>query len=135
MTDGFRTAGFPSTSKSSVCWDPLQTLGVQGKQSESFLYYSTDSLRAVHPAVGAERSHSFLNPDSDHVLARLLHLVLLFVGTLSHVSSTACFFQSCRAHYALEGRGFYLPDKSYLRDQRAIEAVSLSPDLRAVSHA
>ena len=33
--DEFRAAGFLSTSKSSVCWDSLQTLGVQGEQSES----------------------------------------------------------------------------------------------------
>ena len=134
MTDAFRAAGFPSTSKSSVCWDPLQTLGVQGEQSESFLHYSADSLREVHSAVGAERSHSFPNPDSDHVLACLLHLVPLFVGILSHVSSTACFFQSCRTHYAREGRGFYLPDQSYLHVQRAIGVVSPFPGLRATSH-
>jgi|SRR5258706_5404970 len=27
--DEFHAAGFPSTSKSSVCWDPLQTLGAK----------------------------------------------------------------------------------------------------------
>ena len=35
--DEFHVAGFPSD-----CWDPLQTLGVQGEQSESFLYYRAE---------------------------------------------------------------------------------------------
>ena len=52
MADEFRAAGFPSTSKSSVCRDLPQTLGVQGEQSKSFSYYSADRLRAVHSATG-----------------------------------------------------------------------------------
>ena len=67
--DEFRTVGFPSTSKSSVCWDPLQTLAVQGEQSESFLDYNADSLRAT---AGAERSHSFPNPDNTKYSANSL---------------------------------------------------------------
>ncbi len=47
----FRAAGFPGTSKSGVCWDPLQTPGIQDKRSESI-------LRAVRSAA-AERYHSF----------------------------------------------------------------------------
>ena len=31
--DEFSASGLPSTGKSSVCWDPLQTLGVQGEQA------------------------------------------------------------------------------------------------------
>ena len=34
--DEFHAAGCPSTSRSCICWDPLQTLGEQGEQSESF---------------------------------------------------------------------------------------------------
>ena len=41
----FRAAGFPSTNKFSVCWDPLQTLGVQASKVSPFY-----SLRAVHSA-------------------------------------------------------------------------------------
>ena len=47
VCDKRRAADFPSTRKSSVCWDPLQILGVQGEESESFSYYSTDSLLAL----------------------------------------------------------------------------------------
>ena len=67
--DVFHAAGFPSTSKSSVYWDPLRTLGVQCERSESVLYYSTDNVRTVHSRVGTERSHSFPNPDTASRLA------------------------------------------------------------------
>ena len=53
----FREAGPPSTSKYNVLWDPLRTHGVQGEQSESFLYYSAASLRAVHSAALSARIH------------------------------------------------------------------------------
>ena len=44
LSDGFHAAGYPSTSKSSVCWVLLQTLGVQSEQSESYRAYG--ALRA-----------------------------------------------------------------------------------------
>ena len=37
ITDKFRVASVPSTSDSSVCWDPLQILGVQNERSENAL--------------------------------------------------------------------------------------------------
>ena len=46
--------------KSSVCWDPLQTLGVQREQSESFLYYRAETAPGLcipqQFAEGTERS-------------------------------------------------------------------------------
>ena len=37
-TDNFRAAGFPSTNKSSGCWNPLQGHGVHDERSESVIY-------------------------------------------------------------------------------------------------
>ena len=37
VTDKFGAAGFPSTSKSSICWDPLQILGAHDERSESVI--------------------------------------------------------------------------------------------------
>jgi len=62
MMHKFRAASFPGTSRASVCWDLLQTLGKQDDQSESILYYIADCLQAVHSATGTERSHSFHHP-------------------------------------------------------------------------
>ena len=49
--DKFRAADFPSKSKSSVCWIPLQIFILGAK-----------SFQAVHSAPGTERSHSFPIP-------------------------------------------------------------------------
>ena len=49
-------------SKYSVCWDPLQALGIQDNRSQSVLYYGVGSLWAMQSAAGTEGSHSFPNP-------------------------------------------------------------------------
>src|SRR5713101_2660389 len=53
------TVGFPSASKISVCWDPLQTLGVHDEQSESVYTTSSHRLQAMngglrHPPTSAK---------------------------------------------------------------------------------
>ena len=58
--DEFRAAGFPSTSKSSVYWDPLQTLGAQGEQSESFYTTVLTVSRLCTPQ--SVRTHSQIDP-------------------------------------------------------------------------
>ena len=68
--DEFRASSFPSTSKSGVCWDPLQTLVVQGEPSES-LYYRAETATNLrvpqHLAEGTEHSRFYPIPDSRHI--------------------------------------------------------------------
>ena len=59
----FPAVGLPIASKSSVCWDPLQSLGVHDERIVSILYHNADGFRAVYPATGTDRSRSFPIPD------------------------------------------------------------------------
>jgi hypothetical protein len=64
-------AGFPSASKPSVCWDPLQTFRVQGELNETIINYRAHRLRAAHSAASAASSHSVPNPDTDFITTPL----------------------------------------------------------------
>ena len=70
-------------AKTSVCWDPLQTLGLQGEPKPVPFILTADSLRAVHSAAGTERSHSFPNPDKFGILFELVYSRVKCIDGLS----------------------------------------------------